>query len=83
MVAPLVNLEIDEATLYLDFATGNTAGAQTAAANEMNDLETLGNSLAGRDAGPASAAFSQAEDAFNSANELLFGGGGHSNWPPT
>jgi hypothetical protein len=84
VLAPLVSLEIDEATLYFDFATGNTAGAKTAAANELNDLQTLGNSLAGHDPGLATSAFDQAETAFNSANDVLFGsGGGGPVGPPT
>lgn len=77
MIAPLVSLELDEATLYFDFATGNTAGAQTAAANELNDLQQLGTALTGTaDPGLSAAAFSQAYSAFSNANNTLFGSGG-------
>jgi hypothetical protein len=86
-VVPLISLELDELTLYYDFATGNTAGAQTAAGNELNDLNALGNALAGNNSGLAAAAFSQAFNAFNNANNSLFGigsgggGGGGSGIP--
>lgn len=74
VVAPLVHVGMDEAKLYFDFTTGNTAGAETAAANEQNDLATLGNSLTGTEnPGLAAAVFSQVETAFNNANETLFG----------
>jgi len=79
---PLLRLELDEATLYYDFATGNTAGAKAAAAKELTDLQQVGNSLTGTaNPGLAAAAFSQAYTAFNDANNTLFGigeGGGSS-----
>lgn len=86
MLAPLVSLEIDEATLYFDFATGDTAGAQAAAANEQTDLGRLGTALAGTNsanAGLAAEVFAQIETDFTNANDTLFGitsgsGGGSS-----
>ncbi len=76
-VMPLVRLELDEATLYCDFATGKTAGAKAAATKELTDLQQLGNSLTGTaNPGLAAAAFSQAYTAFNNANNTLFGIGG-------
>jgi hypothetical protein len=76
-LAPLIHLEFDEATLYFDFATGNTAGAKNAATHELNDLNQLGNALTGtRNPGLSAAAFSQATTAFTNANNTLFGIGG-------
>ncbi len=76
-LSPLLNLELDEATLYLDFAKGNRAGAQAAATKELNDLQHLGKALTGTtNPGLAAAAFSQAYTAFNNANNTLFGIGG-------
>lgn len=76
MIAPLVHSQIDEATLYFDFATGDTAGAKAAAANEQNDLSQLANSLAGtQDAGLAAEMFSQVASDFMNADNRLFGTG--------
>jgi hypothetical protein len=76
MIAPLVRSEINQATLYFDLATGNTAGAQAAAAKEQNDLVQLGNSLAGtQNAGLAAEVFSQVEFDFMNTDNQLFGVG--------
>jgi hypothetical protein len=76
-VKPLISLEVDEATLYYDFATGNTAGAKAAATKELNDLQQLGNALTGTaNPGLAASVFNQAHTAFNNANNTLFGIGG-------
>ena len=74
MLGPLVSLQLDEATLYLDFAIGDRAGAMTAGQNEQTDLARLGTSLQGTDTtGLAANVFGQAETAFYDANDTLFG----------
>lgn len=74
MIGPLVSLEFDEAALYFDFASGDTAGALTAGQNEQTDLARLGTSLQGTDTtGLAANVFGQAETAFHDANDTLFG----------
>ena len=74
---PLVNSQIDQATLYFDFANGNTKGAQAAATKEQNDLVQLGNSLAGtQNAGLAAEVFAQVASDFMNAHDLLLGTGG-------
>jgi hypothetical protein len=77
MIPPLASLELDEATLYFDAVTGNTAGAQTAAMNELNDVNRLATALAGTtNPGLAATAFAQAYFSFNITNYTLLGGGG-------
>jgi hypothetical protein len=76
MLRPLISLELDEATLYFDMATGNKAGAQNAAVNELNDLQNLGTALQGTNPTLATNAFGQAFTAFQNANDTLFGTGG-------
>jgi hypothetical protein len=72
MLAPLVKTEIDQATVYYDSATGNTAGAKTSAANVQTDLSQLGTSLAGtQNAGLADQVFTQLETDFMNANDSL------------
>lgn len=84
VVAPLVHVGMDEAKLYFDFATGNTAGAKTAATNEKSDLVALGNALTGTaNPGLAAAVFDQVETAFNNANDTLFGTGPSSSVSPS
>jgi hypothetical protein len=74
MIPPLVSLELDEATFYFDIVTGNTAGARTAAMNELNDLDRLATALAGTtNPGLAATAFAQAYFSFNITNNHLLG----------